>query len=71
LLSDATDYAEVLREEARRCERISLGISDPALARQLLLWAEEYRARSQALGSVLTDIIGSIDDPHERINKAA
>lgn len=70
-MRDAIDYAEVLREEARRCERIALGISDPALARQLIQWAEEYRKRSTELGAVLTDLIDDINHLPARIDRAA
>lgn len=41
-----SDSNLLLEEEARRCERISLGITNAALTRQLLEWAAEYRARS-------------------------
>ena len=51
--------AATLREEARRCERLSRGSSDPTLCRQLLDWAEEYWRLSEALDVALTDMIAS------------
>ncbi|MFW2830832.1 hypothetical protein [Sphingomonas sp. ID0503] len=62
------DYAEVLRVEAQRCERLALGIADHALARQMLQWAAEYRARSDALRTVLDDLL---DDGSDAVQQAA
>jgi hypothetical protein len=39
-------------EEATRCDRSSAGISDGALARQLLDWAAEYRVRAGTFGPI-------------------
>ena len=49
--------AATLREEARRCERLSRGTSDPRLCRQLLDWAQEYWRLSDALDTVLADLV--------------
>jgi hypothetical protein len=66
------DHPEHLLEEARRCERISLGIGDSILARQLLEWAADYRARWAALAIVLgADIEHDDDAVDQRPTRAA
>lgn len=40
-----------LRREAERCERLSEGVSDPALVSALRQWAEDYRREAEGRGA--------------------
>jgi hypothetical protein len=41
--------AAALRREADRCERLSLGLSNPVIIAKLRAWAVEYRRHADLL----------------------